>query len=229
MPNYTIGLDLGQVRDYSALVVAERLKFLEGRSRETSFDEDAGYHESEAYFIRHIQRFELGTPYPTVVDTVSELIQTSELRGNTLLVFDRTGVGGAVADLFREAYQRHKLGPHWPLGVNLTGGFSHRGAARGSYCTTAHKGDVVQRLYLLFDQGRIKAPLGLPGHEDLIKEIRAFRPKQNAQTGNLSYEAERESDHDDLVIALALAVWHPHQFADPRHLFGSLHGNATAV
>lgn len=40
--------------------------------------------------------------------------------------------------------------------------------------------------------------------------------KQSTATGNLSFEAEREADHDDLVIALALAVWFPHPWGEPR-------------
>ena len=40
--------------------------------------------------------------------------------------------------------------------------------------------------------------------------------EQSARTGNLSFEAEHESDHDDLVIALALAVWWPHSKGVPR-------------
>lgn len=37
-------------------------------------------------------------------------------------------------------------------------------------------------------------------------------------TGNLSFEAGRAADHDDLVIALALAVWVQHAQGEPRHL-----------
>ena len=169
--------------------------------------------------MRHIQRWELGTPYDAVVDSVGELLHTPELR-DALLLLDRTGVGGAVADLFAQAYRRGELGRFWPLPVTLTAGFSQRGGARGYGNTTAHKGDLVQRLYTLFEGGRIKIPIGLPLAEQLTNEMRAFRPKQSARTGNLSFEAEHESDHDDLVIALALAVWYPHTKGVPRYVDG---------
>lgn len=216
MANFTIGLDLGQSRDYSALVVAERVLFMEGRSREEGFEDDSGYQEQSLYHVRHIQRFELGTPYTSVVDHVADLMQSPTLNSDTVLAFDRTGVGGAVADLFNQAYIRGRLGRHWPIGITLTAGFSRSGGAAGGYYTVAHKGDVVQRLYMLLERERIKIPLGLPFADALTKEIRAFRPKQNAETGNLSFEAEHESDHDDLVIALALAVWYPHANGEPR-------------
>ena len=213
MANFTLGLDLGQSRDYSALVVAERVQIFEGRSSEDDFG--AGYHLEDTYHVRHIQRWELGTPYDCVTGDVGELMQAPDLRG-ALLTLDKTGVGGAVADLFMKAYRRGELGRFWPLGVTLTAGFSQRGGARGYGNPTAHKGDLVQRLYTLLEGGRIKIPLGLPFAEQLTKEIRAFRPKQSARTGNLSFEAEHESDHDDLVIALALAVWWPHSKGVPR-------------
>lgn len=219
MASYTVGLDLGKERDPSALVVAERVQFIaDGRPSDYTFGEDPP-RVADAFHVRHIQRFELGTPYDAVVDAVGELLSTPELREDAVLVFDRTGVGGAVADLFNAAYRRGKLGRcFWPLGVTLTAGFAPRGAVAGTWSATAHKGDVVQRLYLLQESGRLKIPLGLPGAEQLVKELRAFRPKQSARTGNLSFEAEHESDHDDLVIALALAVWYAHVYSTPRYI-----------
>jgi len=42
---------------------------------------------------------------------------------------------------------------------------------------------------------------------ELVKELENFKVKVNIQTAHDSYEAWRESDHDDLVLALALACW----------------------
>ena len=215
MANYTFGLDLGQARDYSALIVAERVQVLIGRGEDVTFDPDVRV--ADTYHVRGIQRWELGTPYDAVVADVADLFQQPDMR-RAQLVLDRTGVGGAVADMFTTAWQLDKLGDCRPLPVTLTAGFSQRGGAQGWGGPTAHKGDLVQRLYTLFEGGRLKLPLGLPFAEQLTKEIRAFRPKQNTRTGNLSFEAERESDHDDLVIALALAVWWPHSRSEPRYV-----------
>ncbi len=218
MANYTVGLDLGKERDPSALVVSERVQSFEGLAREHTF-EDADPVLIDTYHVRGITRFELGTPYDAVVDAVSDLMSSPDLRDDAVLVFDRTGVGGAVADLFNAAYRLGRLGRcFWPLGLTLTAGFSEKGGAQGYWSATAHKQDVVRRLYLLLEQKRIEIPLGLPGAEQLTKELRAFRPKQNPTTGNLSFSAEHESDHDDLVIALALAVWYSHIYSKPRYL-----------
>jgi hypothetical protein len=46
----------------------------------------------------------------------------------------------------------------------------------------------------------------LPLAETLRKEIDTFTVKISS-SGHESYEAWREQDHDDLVLALALALW----------------------
>jgi hypothetical protein len=34
----------------------------------------------------------------------------------------------------------------------------------------------------------------------------------------VAYEAAREADHDDLTVALTLAVWYPHPKDPPRYV-----------
>jgi hypothetical protein len=41
----------------------------------------------------------------------------------------------------------------------------------------------------------------------LRAELLNFRVKINLASGHDSYEAWREGDHDDLVLAAAMAVW----------------------
>jgi hypothetical protein len=48
----------------------------------------------------------------------------------------------------------------------------------------------------------------LPLAEVLGRELQQFRVKVNLATGNESFEAWRERDHDDLVLATALACWY---------------------
>jgi hypothetical protein len=42
---------------------------------------------------------------------------------------------------------------------------------------------------------------------ELVRELENFKVKVNIHTAHDSYETWRESDHDDLVLALALAFW----------------------
>ena len=50
----------------------------------------------------HLKRFKVVTPYPQIVDSVLCLTQRPELDDDWHLVIDGTGVGKAVADLFKD-------------------------------------------------------------------------------------------------------------------------------
>ncbi len=60
---------------------------------------------------------------------------------------------------------------------------------------------------VLMQNGQLKIAEGLRLKDVLVKELLAFRVKINISTAHDSYEAWREGDHDDLVLALALACW----------------------
>lgn len=60
MNKFFIGLDLGQAHDYSALCVIEKIN-----NSKTS--------KTASYHVRHLERFQLGTSYPAIVERVKEL------------------------------------------------------------------------------------------------------------------------------------------------------------
>jgi hypothetical protein len=62
---FALGLDLGQVRDHSAIVIVERVT-------EKWDDEEEACKRLQApeYRVRHVERFPLGTTYPDVVQAV---------------------------------------------------------------------------------------------------------------------------------------------------------------
>ena len=61
-------------------------------------------------------------------------------------------------------------------------------------------------LQVLLQSGRLRIARELEHAETLQKELAAFRVKVTA-AGNETFEARRERDHDDLVLAVALAAW----------------------
>jgi len=232
--NICLGLDLGQQRDYSALCVTERI-------HRTILSTTTSQEVEDTYMVRHTQRWRLGTPYTAVIDDVAELMCRPDLD-ESLLLFDRTGVGGAVADLVAKAWRDGRLsragesGTYgtYPRGITFTAGFAAHGAAEGHHLDdTAHKGDVIRRMTMLLNTGRLTLPPGLPGGEQLEKELRAYTVKQHKRTGSEYVEAKRESDHDDLVIALALSVWTKNFYGpEPRcidHYTGELREKEEGV
>jgi len=224
--DYYCGLDLGQVRDYSALaVVSYDAEYLAARERRAKIEED---YESMArmrgresvnqlsferrsergwaleenpmpekiYVVRHLQRFPLGTSYRGIVEGVRTVLETPPLKGNHVLAVDATGVGVAVTGMLSEAGLSFK-------GVTITGGDRehHDG---NSY--RVPKRDLIAQAQVLLQNRRLKVVPTLAEAATLTQELTNFRYKISA-SGHDSYEAWREGDHDDLVLALALAVW----------------------
>lgn len=189
MPVYVAGLDLGQSRDYSALVVVEHLLL----AKETP-QQVRRYERCDAV---HVERFALGTPYPAVVEQVCRTLMTAPLRGQTDLLLDATGVGRGITDLFYEAFREGRIDrPPYPLTI-----------------TADNKRDLISTLQALVQTERLRFAAGLPQMEQLRKEMLGFTAKIST-SGRDSYEALTEAIHDDLVIALAFACWwspHPDQ------------------
>jgi hypothetical protein len=227
---YYLGLDLGQARDYSALaIIEEQLYIGEAWVNEVLHQQDydkglsAGWvspaaltpyqsghalrlsHEfgrpaEPPLAVRHLQRFELGTKYTSVVDRVAALVRSDPLRHMpAILLVDKTGVGAAVLDSFTHA----GIGA---VAVTLHGGSSvNRDPQRAGY--RVPKRDLVTVTQVLLQNGRLRVASVLPEAETLKKELLNFWVKIDPRTAHDSYEHWRESEHDDLVLAVSMAAW----------------------
>jgi hypothetical protein len=194
-----VGVDLGQARDHTAIVVVERLDKMSGRP--VQFEGEHGIRLVDHYVVVHVERVQPGTPYPEQVAQVGRLLDApGPLRAATLTV-DQTGVGRAVFDLFTEAWRNGRCGAHRPRGVTFTGGREEHGL-------NVPKRQLVSNLVALAQTGCLDIAPAVPNGDALARELKAFTLKVTT-AGNDSYEAQRESDHDDLVCALMLAVWRP--------------------
>ena len=185
MYSFFLGLDLGQAQDYTAISVIERKSFQFER-------------KPDEYHVRHLERPKLGTPYPAIVERVKALMNSSQLAGRTLLVVDKTGVGGPVVDMFKKAGLR-------PIAITITGGSSVNTGDGGYHVP---KRDLVTNLQVLFQTGRLRVAAELPEARTLVEELLNFKVKINVKTAHDSYEAWREGVHDDLVLSVALACWY---------------------
>jgi len=113
------------------------------------------------------------------------------------LVVDNTGVGVAVTDLLKGKGLRFTP-------VTITGGDrAHK--ASGNW--RVPKRDLVSALEVPFHTGELRVAKGLKLWPVLREELVNFRRKINLKSAHDSYEHWRETDHDDLVLATALACW----------------------
>ena len=68
------------------------------------------------------------------------------------------------------------------------------------------KKELVSCLTMLLGTGRLKVDAELPLAKVLVAELRAFKVKVTT-AGNEVSSSWRERDHDDLVLAVAMAAW----------------------
>lgn len=190
---FIVGLDLGQSQDFSALVVIESHRPVRGIDIPLSAPTPQA-----TYAVRHLQRWPLGTAYPVIVQDVAALMgRVPQADGRGELVVDHTGCGRPVVDMIRRA-QLH------PIAVSLHGG--DRVTREGQDYRTP-KRDLVGCVAVLLQQQRLRFAQDLPLTPILTKELLNFKVRIDPATAHDSYSAWREADHDDLVLALALACW----------------------
>lgn len=92
--------------------------------------------------------------------------------------------------------------------MTITGGDSaNEASVNGVKEYRVPKRDLVGMIQVLLENRRLKIASSLDLREDLVREMQNYRVKLNAETGHDSYEHWRSSDHDDLVLAVALALW----------------------
>jgi hypothetical protein len=205
-----IGLDVGQRVDPTAIVVAESVQRETGRI----IHSDA-YHrehlqcgpaphcryETETQFIAHsIGRLPLGTSYPQVAVEVANVVEGLNAQGiEPTLRVDATGVGQPLVDILRDGLlaKRYRL-----VEVVFTGGDHLEGGARSR--VRVPKWLLVSRLQALIQTQRIRLPRS-PEAKALARELETFEVRIS-ETAAITGGAFRTGSHDDLVVALGLAV-----------------------
>jgi hypothetical protein len=190
---FVLAVDVGQSNDYTALALVHAYRQGSGKDRR--------------HDVVHLERFRQ-IAYPEQIRRVSERYRETERHATstypdvtTSLVVDATGVGKPILDAFREAGLR-------ALGVTITGGDTSSNHGGMSHVP---KRELVTTLQVALQADRLRIAEGLPLADTLLKELRGFRVKiklnGHASFGNDVGSGWREADHDDLVLATALAVW----------------------
>jgi len=209
---FTVGVDLGQRQDHTAIAVVEAQ--LRPRVAERQFEEHS--------VVRHLEKASLGTDYVIVArrlkamaTSLTELAEAAGRRrrlhglsGNgasrisePTFYVDVTGLGGPFCDFLHEENRGMKI-----VAVSITrGDQDHIWEGSGYRVLHVGKEALIGRLQLLLGTGRIHLPESA-AVDQLVEELRLYQARVSAGTGHISYGAQ-VGRHDDLVIATALAVW----------------------
>ena len=150
------------------------------------------------YEIRHLAVF----PYPRRIpprspDTSKGSCKRLHCATTAELAVDSTGVGAAVVDVLRDAGLSFRA-------VVITAG--ERESKDGSVYRVP-KRNLVSAAQVLLQNRRVRISAALPEARTLTEELVDYRLKQNIATGHVGFEPWREGQHDDLVLALCLAIW----------------------
>jgi hypothetical protein len=201
--HYVLAADIADAHDYTALVIAHG--YLKMEKVEDPFAKPKTVRRID---LIHVERFR-GIGYPEQIERIAERYRElgRHARGahheaSVRLVVDETGVGRPVVDMLRKAGLR-------PRGVLITGGdkvTSEGGTDR------VPKKELASVLQVTLQARRLLISDELPLAPVLVKELEGFRVKISL-SGNLSFGNDvgaapwRTADHDDLVLATAIAVW----------------------
>jgi hypothetical protein len=219
---YSVGVDLGQAADFTAIAVLEK-KIV---PPETAMFAPVGDHpgnrlvEGDVVFdLVYLKRPKLGTPYDTIARRVADLICELEPQGafgelgQVTLSVDGTGVGRGVVDMLDAEFKRRgatsKAVPRVDFRrVSVTGSNTTlKRPDRSNGYWSVPKRDLVFPAVAAFQQGKIRIARGIADREALVNELKNYKRTTNIATGNMAFEPWRESDHDDLLFAVCLALW----------------------
>jgi hypothetical protein len=180
---FTMGVDLGQTNDFTALSVLS--------SREDIPD----------FSLPSLKRLQRGRPYPEQVQVVIEryerLKAMTSLPDEIKIVVDRTGVGRAVFDLF-------VLAELPVVGITITGGNQVIAEQDGTGFRVP-KRDLVGCVKVLLQQNALKISGQLAEAKILQSEMQNFTYKINDNANDIY---GRENQHDDLLLSVACASWY---------------------
>jgi hypothetical protein len=175
------------VSDPTALAIVEKKRI----------DSAAGK-RAHVYMVRHLQRW-LGVDYPTIGEQLRPMF--AALSPPPTLIADETGVGVGVLQIFR----RLKLPVASIKGITITGGSRANQRPDGGF--SVPKKELVSQTQSALQGKRLLIAPQLQEARQLRKELSTFKVKINIASASESFEAWRESDKDDLVLACCMAVW----------------------
>lgn len=160
------------------------------------------------YELKRMQRWDIGTGYDDIVQWLVKAYSRTPARGGlagTVLAIDYTGVGVAVVEWLRKelsaAGAKAVIRPIWIHG----GAKASPNPTSGGW--NVPKRELVSALQVLMGTKRLLVEQSMANCGNLVKEFENFKVKQNEATGHESFEAWREHDHDDMVLAAAIALW----------------------
>ncbi len=181
-----LGLDLAQREDFTALATLELKWTITGKDMATWEPE-----WTPSLIIRSLDRYELAQSYTAYQEAIEERvnsIRAYDAKSKINLALDAAGPGGPIVDDLRLSKIDAAIHP-----ITITGGAYPSHSTHGA---NVPRRALFSRTLLLMERGTLQAQPGVSNWTELCKELLRLR------AGDSHSKA-----HDDLAIALTLAVW----------------------
>lgn len=191
-----VGMDLGQLQDYTAISVLRLIESTRDVTVGDSPDRRYGaFDKFISFSLIHIERFQSG--YIEALDRVQAVMDHPDIMlDQKELVLDVTGLGQPVLEMA------------WQRGIEteaivITGGESPH-YADGKYFVP--RTELISGLVSVYQAERIKISADLEIKQLLIDELMSLQVKKRP-SGEETYETAKSTQHDDLVMSLAMPIW----------------------
>jgi hypothetical protein len=181
-----LGLDLGQRRDYTALAVVRTATVYLGQEKVAY-----NFVKRDELRVIHLARFELGYPYTDLPAALRGVIRQLDLSEPATLAVDATGPGLPVVEVIRRSGLYANV-----LSAMITGGSSSGTKSNNGVYSIARK-ELLSDLRVAIESRKLKTVPRLPLNDELRAELRTLEAESAAHS----------RVHDDLVFAVALALW----------------------
>lgn len=189
-PHAYAGQDLGECLDRSALGIVEYV------SEPTQTRDPATWAPlfQCSLVLRHLESPPLGTAYPEVARRAREVVRHPRMDGRCTLIVDAQGPGGGVLPMIEPG-----------LGAPLVKMKATNGqeAREGEKSLNVPKTALLDRLEYVLRTKKLRIAMG-PLTEEFVRELTMLK-KEYQTSGYVTYTTPI---HDDLVMAVAMAVWY---------------------
>ena len=203
---YLMSIDLARVHDKTTALIGKRQNVLHNNGNFYQMLDivDAVQFERMDY-VEQAKRFK-------------KIVGSTELSNNIDILFDITGVGIAVRDIFRDVGLD-------PIGIMFTSG----NQANIAYETTKSgfktmksinvpKKDMVDATKTAMDQRRIRIAKGIPYEKEIRSQLVHYSQKETANK-HVIFGNDSEEGYDDFVSALMMMSWYFIQYEGKRKDF----------
>jgi hypothetical protein len=187
---YCFGLDLGQFSETSGLAILEVPQITRANP-------------NPEYRLRHLERFVAGTSFTTIVDGVTERAGSLK-HARPVLVVNETAMGTRVINPLRKIKDFATF-----IAITITSGLNEQPRS-----SQVPRKELITGLQWALQNHRLKVAPSLSEFPELARELSSYRMKATPMANTMLW---RETPQDDLIFAVAMAVWYADRhFAKPK-------------